>query len=98
MEVLKCQLLFKNAFNTIRRDCIHERGRDKVSEIYSFSKLAYGDFSYLCLRGSEIISQEGCQQGDPLGPFLFSLTLHPIMESQNSELILGYLDDLTLGV
>ena len=91
------KLDFKNAFNTIRRDCMLETVRDKVPEIFNFCKLAYGDFSYLFFRGSKILSQEGCQQGDPLGPLLFSLTIHPILESLRSDLILGYLDDLTLG-
>jgi len=91
------KLDFRNAFNTVRRDCILETVRDKVPEIFNFCKLAYGDFSYLFFRGSKVLSQEGCQQGDPLGPLLFSLTVHPILESLRSDLILGYLDDLTLG-
>ena len=37
---------FKNAFNTLRRDCILETVRDKVPEMFNFCKLAYGDFSY----------------------------------------------------
>ena len=41
------KLDFKNAFNTVRRDCILETVRDKVPEIFNFCKLAYGDFSYL---------------------------------------------------
>ena len=53
--------------------------------------------SLIFFRGSEILSQEGCKQGDPLGPLLFSLTVQPILESLHSDLILGYLDDLTLG-
>ena len=88
---------FKNAFNTIRRDCILESVRVRIPDIFNFCKLAYGDASYLSFRGTEILSQEGCQQGDPLGPLLFSLTLHPIIESLQSDLVLGYLDDLALG-
>jgi len=41
--------------------------------------------------------QEGPQQGDPLGPLLFSITLQPLLDSLISELTLGYLDDLTVG-
>ena len=44
-----------------------------------------------------ILSEEGPQQGDPMGPFLFSYTVHPILESMKSSLIIGYLDDLTAG-
>jgi hypothetical protein len=39
----------------------------------------------------------GPQQGDPLGPLLFSLGIHPILESLTSDLIAGYLDDVTIG-
>lgn len=96
-DTVLVKLDFRNAFNTLRRDCILESVRSKVPDIFNFCKLAYGDFSCLSFHGSEILSQEGCQQGDPLGPLLFSLTVHPILQSLRSDLILGYLDDLTLG-
>ena len=38
--------------------------------------------------------QVGPQQGDPMGPLLFGLTIQPILQSQ---LAVGYLDDLTAG-
>jgi len=42
--------------------------------------------------------QEGTQQGDPLGPLLFSNTIQPLLNRLSSNLQLGYLDDLiTLG-
>jgi len=40
---------------------------------------------------------EGPQQGDPMGPLLFSNAIHPLLASLKSELTLGYLNDLTLG-
>ena len=43
-----------------------------------------------------ISSTTGMQQGDPLGSLLFSITIYPILECLRSELILGYLDDLTI--
>ena len=42
-------------------------------------------------------SQEGVQQGDPLGPLLFSLVVHPLLTSLSSNLAICYLDDFTLG-
>src|SRR6218665_2402467 len=39
----------------------------------------------------------GPQQGDPLGPMLFSLPLQKILRELNSQLAFGYLDDVTLG-
>src|SRR5213080_4400587 len=44
-----------------------------------------------------IMSQEGAQQGDPLGPLLFCLSIHPMLSSLASKLVVGYLDDITLG-
>src|SRR4029077_16482569 len=35
--------------------------------------------------------------GDPLGPILFSLTIHPLLVSLSSELVFGYLDDVSIG-
>ena len=37
------------------------------------------------------------QQGDPLGPLLFCLTIHQLCSQLQSELNLFYLDDGTLG-
>ena len=43
------------------------------------------------------MSNEGPQQGDPVGPLLFSNTIQPLLESPESDLPLGNLDDFTLG-
>ena len=42
-------------------------------------------------------SAEGVQQGDPLGPLLFCLSIQHIVTQLESELALFYLDDGTLG-
>jgi len=66
---------FSNAFNTLRRDKALTEIRDKVPEIYKYVWQAYAKPSYLFLGQDEfIMSQEGVQQGDPLGPFIYSLT------------------------
>jgi hypothetical protein len=44
-----------------------------------------------------IISEEGPQQGDPLGPTLFCLAIHPLLVRLKSELRIGFLDNITLG-
>ena len=36
------------------------------------------------------------QQGDHLGSLLFCFTIQPVLDYMNSELIIGYLDDITL--
>jgi Reverse transcriptase (RNA-dependent DNA polymerase) len=42
-------------------------------------------------------SEEGAQQGDPPGPLYFCLTIKELLESMQSELIIGYLDDIVVG-
>ncbi len=43
------------------------------------------------------MSEEGAQQGDPLGPLLFCTTIQPLLRSMNSDLAVAYMDDVTLG-
>ena len=68
-----------------------------VLEIYRFCHLTYSNPSVLKFGSRSILSQEGPQQGDPLGPLLFCITIHPMLTSLSSELVIGYLDDITLG-
>ena len=53
--------------------------------------------STLFFRDTTLLSAEGVQQGDPLGPLLFCLVIHPLVLQLGSELRLFYLDDGTLG-
>ena len=41
--------------------------------------------------------QTGPQQGDPIGPLLFSNTIHPLIVSLKWDLNLGYLNGESLG-
>ena len=91
-SVLK--LDFCNAFNTVRRDKILETVRNVVPVLYPFVYSAYRSPSSLFCGSSIIPSQE---QGDPLGPLLFCLTIHPMLQQLRSELKVFYLDDGTLG-
>ena len=71
---------FKNAFNSIRRDKILEAVHDLAPNIYPFTHLAYEEPSHLFFNHSHVIpSQEGVQQGDPLGPLLFCLIIHSLV-------------------
>jgi len=68
-----------------------------IPEIYRFCCLAYQNTSILQYGQRTIASEEGVQQGDPLGPLLFCLTVQPLLLSLASDLILGFLDDFTIG-
>jgi len=59
--------------------------------------LSYSQPSILKYETRPILSQEGPHQGDPLGPLLFCLSIHPDLEQLKSELIAAFVDDLTLG-
>ena len=59
--------------------------------------MSYEQPSILRYSSWSISSQEGTQQGDPLGYLLFCLVLQPILSSLTSELRIGYIDDITVG-
>jgi len=44
-----------------------------------------------------LLSDEGSQQGDPLGPLLFCLTTRRLTRNISSELNLWFLDDGSVG-
>jgi Reverse transcriptase (RNA-dependent DNA polymerase) len=91
------KLDFSNAFNSLRRDSMLDAVHKTIPEIYKFCFLSYSQSSSLKYGSRSILSQEGSQQGDPLGPLLFCLTIHPILKSLSSELVIGYIDDITIG-
>ena len=80
---------FRNAFNTVRCRDFELKASFSKSTMEFPSELKFGEF---VLR-----SEEGAQQGDPLGPLYFCLICKELMDSLKSELVLGYLDDITLG-
>ena len=63
------------------------------SEMYPFVFSAYEEPSSLFCGDAVLPSQEGVQQGDPLGPLLFCLTIYPLIQQLTSEFRLFYLDD-----
>ena len=45
----------------------------------------------------QVLSAEGIQQGDPIGPLLFCITIHDLVSSLESGFNVFYLDDGTIG-
>ena len=89
---------FKNAFNTLRRDVILSKVKDYAPLLFPMAWQSYSQSSYLYFNGTRILeSREGVQQGDLLGPYLFSLGTMELMKSCSSPMSVWYLDDATLA-
>jgi len=71
--------------------------RDSLPELYPYGYAAYAYPSLLFYGLYKVWSNEGPQEGDPIGPLLFCNTVQTLLESLQSELPLGHLDDFTLG-
>lgn len=65
--------------------------------IYPFVHSVYSSPSSLQWGEESISSSEGVQQGDPLGPLLFCLTIHHYCTQVTAEFCVSYLDDITIG-
>ena len=72
------KLDFKNAFNCLRRDKMLLGVRELAPALYQFVHLSYSSPSSLFWYDTIFQSVEGVQQGDPLGPLLFCLSIHDL--------------------
>jgi len=96
----------KNAFNEQSRASILSAIQETCPELLPLVHFLYSNPSTLHMQGAHpdhnILSCEGAQQGDPLGPILFCLGFQPLLEHiayRFPQLIIcqAYCDDLTLG-
>ena len=71
---------FENGFNMGDKGKILSDVREHFSQLYPWVKICYGESSHLTFGDSNISSEAGVQQGDPLRPILFSLLLQPALK------------------
>jgi len=91
------KLDFRNAFNTVNRKVMLTEVVKISPDIFPFIYQCYGKPSFLMFGKEVILSQSGVQQGDPLGPMLFCLSINNLIKSLGSRFNAWYLDDGSLG-
>ena len=96
-----CQVILKldfwNAFNSILHDNMLCVVGDLAPELVSFVFSAYSEPSSLFSGDISLLSSEGVQLGNTLGPLPLCLTIHKLVSQLGCELFLFYLDNGTLG-
>ncbi|GJR53720.1 putative reverse transcriptase domain-containing protein [Tanacetum coccineum] len=101
MVLMACLVMdFSNAFNLVDRSALLHEVRVKCPSISLWVDFLYGQASRLYIGDTHIWSTTGVKQGDPLGPLLFALILHPLLHKikDSCKLLLHawYLDDRTI--
>ncbi|KAL0213722.1 hypothetical protein P9112_005906 [Eukaryota sp. TZLM1-RC] len=89
---------FSNAFNSLSRCSIHGALLQYMPELMPYFQSTYSTSSNLHFGNSILSSSSGVKQGDPLGPLLFCLSIHPILlqtqEMFPSLKMIAYVDDV----
>lgn len=95
-----CKVDLANAFNRVSREAILQAVSEDFPELLPWVSYCYGAHSVLRYAEFTISSQAGVQQGDPLGPLLFSLVLHRLvrrLDGVGLHLNMWFLDDGALA-
>ena len=79
------QIDFENAFNSIKRQGVLSECLKQIPCIYPFVSSCYAKHSSLFYNGQAKKSEIGVQQGDHLGPLLFSLAPMPLINKIKQE-------------
>ncbi|KAJ0900450.1 putative RNA-directed DNA polymerase [Helianthus annuus] len=91
---------FSNAFNLVDRSAMLKEVHRVCPSLSPWVNFLYGQPARLYVEDNCIWSTTGVQQGDPLGPLLFALALHPLITRVQEQCRLlfhaWYLDDGTI--
>ncbi|XP_022007936.1 uncharacterized protein LOC110907233 [Helianthus annuus] len=91
---------FSNAFNLVDRTAMLKEVHRVCPSLSPWVNFLYGQPAGLYVGDNCIWSTTGVQQGDPLGPLLFALALHPLITRVQEQCRLlfhaWYLDDGTI--
>lgn len=94
------KLDFTNAFNCVNREVALRAVATHFPALARFATWCYQQPTRLQFGALGLDSQTGVQQGDPLGPLLFSVALQPLaleLRQSNLDLAMFYLDDGVLA-
>lgn len=106
-DMVLVKLDFRNAFNTVSRQAFVDEVARLAPEIFPHVWAAYSRPSSLYFSGRRLSSEAGAQQGDPLGPLLFSLAAAAVRDKVFETLSpedraevrfeAAFLDDVSFG-
>ena len=85
------------AFNSLRRDSFFSVACVRTPGLYNFLWQVYSSPTRLVFGEQGFASETAIQQGDPIGPALFALSVDEAAQGFQSEFNVWYLDDATLG-
>ena len=94
---VRLKIDMRNAFNSLRRGLFLSVARVRTPGLYNLLWQAYSSPTRLFFGEVGFASETGIQQGDPIGPALFALSVDEAARGVQSEFNVRYLDDATLG-